>query len=381
MTDGCKHPLLALAPMVGLSELPFRLLCRRYGADMCWTPMFHADRFTTDQKYRKSALLTCDEDHPLVIQFASNCAATFVSAALLAESVVDAIELNLGCPQREARLGHFGCWLLEREDWPLVLEMVRSASEACTKPIYVKIRLCRTLEDTLELVSALEQAGAKLITVHGRMRAIENECRDGPADLSAIAAVKRTVTIPVLSNGNVCNAVHVLANLQLTGADGVMVAEAALKNPALFMSARTNLAENSGKSAPAAPVSARPRSHAHFCNQAYCGSVKTPLEVCGDYLNICDALIEQGMGASVVPAHVGKHLAHFLAGGQSHDRSGEEWQPWPGEGQEGALEADAELESKGAEIGRQLRSICTGAKRKRRCLGQLKARLEQFREA
>jgi tRNA-dihydrouridine synthase 1 len=235
--------------------------------------MYHADRFAANENYRKNALLSCVEDHPLVIQFAANCPDSFVRAALLAEPFVEAIELNLGCPQREARLGHFGCWLLEREDWALVLDMVRIAAEACAKPIYVKMRLCRALEDTLEFVSALEQAGAKLITVHGRMRAIENECRDGPADLSAIAAVKRAVSIPVLTNGNVVNAINIAANLQITGCDGVMISEAALKNPALFIQAHEYIADASQNDLSGA-TSTRPRSHAHFGHQAYAGSPK-----------------------------------------------------------------------------------------------------------
>ena len=178
--NGAHENMLALAPMVGLSELPFRLLCRRNGADICWTPMYHSDRFVSDSSYRKRALQSCAEDHPLVIQFAANDVETFAQAAALAEPFVDAIDLNLGCPQREARLGHFGCWLLERKDWPLVMGMVSAASKAVSKPIYVKIRLCRELQDTLAFVKGLEKAGAKLLTVHGRMRALENECRNGP---------------------------------------------------------------------------------------------------------------------------------------------------------------------------------------------------------
>jgi hypothetical protein len=100
--------------------------------------------------------------------------------------------------------------------------------------------------------------------------------------------------------------------------------------------------------------------------------IRTPFDVSCDYLSICDTLMEQELGAAVVPMHVGKHLAHFLAGGgQHHDRSSEEWQSEEPDGM-------SELESKGNDMGRQLRSICTGAKRKKRCLVQLRARLCAF---
>ena len=95
------------------------------------------------------------------MQFAANDPWTFARAAELAAPHCDAVELNLGCPQREARLGHFGCYLIEREDWDLVASMVRAAVEATAGSplrVYCKIRLCRTLEDTL--ARRLFQTGA-----------------------------------------------------------------------------------------------------------------------------------------------------------------------------------------------------------------------------
>ena len=99
--------------------------------------MYHAALFVANPKYRKAALLSCPEDRPLVIQFAANTARDFVAAARLAEPFVDAVDLNLGCPQRDARLGHFGSYLLGREDWPVVAEMVREASRVLAIPICI----------------------------------------------------------------------------------------------------------------------------------------------------------------------------------------------------------------------------------------------------
>ena len=89
---------LVLAPMVGGSELPFRLLARRYGAELCYTPMIYSERFVGDAAYRAAELRTCAEDAPLVAHFCGNDASTLLAAAKLAEPHVVAVDLNLGCP-------------------------------------------------------------------------------------------------------------------------------------------------------------------------------------------------------------------------------------------------------------------------------------------
>ena len=105
--------------MVGCSDLAFRLLCRRHGADLCYTEMFFADRFVSDAAYRDavfhSQLARDGADRPLVVQFGGNDAPTLVAAALLVQDWCDAVDLNLGCPQKRAREGVYGAFLSERE--------------------------------------------------------------------------------------------------------------------------------------------------------------------------------------------------------------------------------------------------------------------------
>jgi len=104
---GWGSPIFAMAPMVGQSDRPFRMLCRKFGASVCWSEMLMADRFSSDAAYRMQALGRYGvhaDDHPLVVQFAANNPRDFTAAARAAEAMgADAVDLNLGCPQRRAK--------------------------------------------------------------------------------------------------------------------------------------------------------------------------------------------------------------------------------------------------------------------------------------
>lgn len=229
-----------LAPMVGASELPFRLLCRKYGAQLAYTPMISSSSFVSSSTYRAEELQTIPQDRPLVVHFSANDPKTFAQAAKLVEDKCDAIDLNLGCPQRTAYVGHFGSYLLNDEDRPLILDIVKTGNEAVRIPIFVKIRLLNTLEETILLCQQLRDAGASLIAIHARYRAgYERKgpgARDGPALLDQVLKIKQVVTdIPIIANGNIITYEDVEKNLDFTKADGVMSAEGILDNPAIFL--------------------------------------------------------------------------------------------------------------------------------------------------
>ena len=183
-----------VAPMVGASELAFRLLCRRYGATLAYTPMMSSERFSVDAQYRAAEFQSTPADRPVVAHFSANDPQVFLKAAQWVEKDCDAIgdmnnthgrymscygssvdgdcivDLNLGCPQRIAHSGHFGSYLLDPADRPLVLAMVKTLSSQLSIPIFVKIRLLDSVEDSVQLCRQLVEAGAGLIAIHARYR-------------------------------------------------------------------------------------------------------------------------------------------------------------------------------------------------------------------
>ena len=231
-----------LAPMVGASELPFRLLCRKYGATIAYTPMISSARFClpSEQAYRDELFQTAELDRPLVAHFSANNPEEMAKAAKIVEPECDAIDLNLGCPQRVAYVGHYGSYLLGDKDRDLVLSIVKETSAAVSVPVFVKIRLLDTVEETCTLVGQLRDAGAKLVAIHARYRASFERnsagARDGPAMLDQVKYIKeRFPNFPIISNGNIKTFQDCEKNLAFTKADGVMSAEGILDNPALFL--------------------------------------------------------------------------------------------------------------------------------------------------
>ena len=233
-----KSAKLVVAPMVDQSEHAWRLLSREYGAELCYTPMIHSKIFLHTFGIRKSNYqqFMIDDaavDRPLVAQFCANDPAMLLEAVTkyMSKVRVNAVDLNLGCPQGIAKRGVYGAYLME--DWALIDQLIRTLHDNIDVPVTAKIRVFDSAEKTLEYAKMIQNAGAQLITVHGRTRDMKGQ-NTGIADWDIIRSLKAELAVPVFANGNILYHRDLQRIIDYTGCDGVMVAETNLYNPALF---------------------------------------------------------------------------------------------------------------------------------------------------
>eukprot|EP00922_Rhytidocystis_sp_ex-Travisia-forbesii_P022167 GHVS01032474.1.p1 GENE.GHVS01032474.1~~GHVS01032474.1.p1 ORF type:complete len:287 (+),score=4.42 GHVS01032474.1:28-888(+) len=231
-------PRFVTAPMVEQSELPFRLLTRRYGSQLTYTPMLHARLFSEKASYRCEMFDPSPLDRPLIAHFCGDNEKTLVDACSHVEGHVDAVDINLGCPQGIARRGHYGAYLLSQPD--LVASLVSSL--VCNlpgrTPVTCKIRMVSDdYQQTLNLCMELEARGVSLICVHGRTKDQKSQLT-GECDWDIIKLVKQRCSVPIIANGGIECLEDAIRCLSYTKADAVMSAEAILEYPALFSGTR-----------------------------------------------------------------------------------------------------------------------------------------------
>ena len=173
--ESMGSPKYHVAPMVDQSELAFRELCRRHGATLGYTPMIHARLFVESAKYRREIFSTTAGDRPLLAQFCANDPDVLIEAAKMIAPYCDGVDINFGCPQRIAKRGNYGAYLMD--DWPTVEALIKKLDEELPVPVTAKIRVFDDLETTLKYAKMVEAAGAQLVAVHGRTRE-QKRCSD-----------------------------------------------------------------------------------------------------------------------------------------------------------------------------------------------------------
>lgn len=223
---------IILAPMAGVSDLPFRLLCKEYGAGMTCMEMISAKAILYNNKNTESLLEIHPEEENVSCQlFGSDPKIMAEIAKRIEDRSFSVLDINMGCPVPKIVNNHEGSALMKNPE--LVYEIVRSISEAVSKPVTVKIRkgFDENHVNAVEVAKAAEAGGAKAVAVHGRTR---EQFYAGNADWSIIKAVKEQVSIPVIGNGDVCNGADAKRMLEETGCDGVMIGRAAEGNPFIF---------------------------------------------------------------------------------------------------------------------------------------------------
>ena len=224
--------LLLLAPMEDVTDVSFRLLAREQGADAVYTEFISSEALIRAAAKSVKKLVTSPEERPVAIQIYGGDPGVMQEAARISEDAgPDFIDINCGCWVKNV-VGHgAGAGLLK--DPPRMERMVRAVVDAVKLPVTVKTRLGWDANsiNILNIAPMLEQAGAKALTIHCRTRA---QGHNGDADWSWIPRIKQVVSIPVFLNGDVKTPEDSERAFRETGADGVMIARAAISNPFIF---------------------------------------------------------------------------------------------------------------------------------------------------
>ena len=231
--DVGDRPLI-LAPMEEVTNPPFRLFCKRYGADWMYTEFVSADALvrSIDKTVRK---LTIDEsERPVTIQIYGRFIDSMVEAARIVEEAhPDFIDLNFGCPVKRVADKGAGAGMLR--DVPLMVEMARQVVQAVRVPVTAKTRLGWDADHIIidDVAERLQDVGIAALAIHGRTRA---QMYTGEADWEPIARVKRNprLRIPVIGNGDITSPARALEAFDRYGVDGVMIGRAAIGKPWIF---------------------------------------------------------------------------------------------------------------------------------------------------
>lgn len=221
-----------LAPMAGVSDLPFRLLCQKQGAGMTCMEMISAKAILYNNKNTESLLAIHEDEECVSCQLFGNDPKIMAEIAKrIEEKPFSVLDINMGCPVPKIVNNHEGSYLMKNPD--LVYEIVKAVSEAVSKPVTVKIRKGFDEEhiNAVEVAKAAEAGGAKAVAVHGRTR---EQYYSGKADWSIITAVKDAVKIPVIGNGDISCGADAKRMLEETRCDAVMIGRAAEGNPFIF---------------------------------------------------------------------------------------------------------------------------------------------------
>ncbi len=223
---------LILAPMAGVTDLPFRLLCKEQGAGLICMEMVSAKAIYYHNKNTELLLEIREEERPVSLQlFGSDADIMSEMAKKIEDRPFDILDINMGCPVPKVVNNGEGSALMKNPK--LVEEIITKMVKAIQKPVTVKIR--KGFDDTcinaVEIAKIAEGCGAAAVAVHGRTR---EQYYSGKADWDIIAQVKEAVSIPVIGNGDVTDAMSAQELVKQTGCDGIMIGRAVRGNPFLF---------------------------------------------------------------------------------------------------------------------------------------------------
>ena len=237
------HPVF-LAPMEDVTDIGFRLLCKRFGASMVYTEFVSAEALIRDVKSTQQKLIISDEERPVGIQIYGRDVDAMVEAAKIVEQAgPDLIDLNFGCPVKKVAGKGAGAGMLQ--NIPKLLEITRKVVEAVKLPVTVKTRLGWNQEQLIitELAEQLQDCGIQALTIHGRTRA---QMYTGEADWTLIGEVKRNprIHIPIIGNGDITSPEEAKRAFETYGVDAIMVGRATFGRPWIFKEIRDFIDRN-----------------------------------------------------------------------------------------------------------------------------------------
>lgn len=223
---------ILLAPMAGITNLPFRIMCEKFNPGLVCTEMVSSKGLFYDDKKTEKLLNMKNEKRPVAVQIFGNDIEAMAYSAKKISKIADIIDINMGCPAPKVVKNGDGSKLML--DIELSRKIIQAVVENSSVPVTVKIRKGWDKDhiNCIEFAKMAEQAGACAITIHGRTR---DEFYSGTADWEIIKKLKQEVSIPVIGNGDIKSPQDALKMFEFAGVDGIMIGRAAIGNPWIFM--------------------------------------------------------------------------------------------------------------------------------------------------